>query len=252
MGLSEIKCRPSAGTAAMVHRMSKRVLVTGSAGGIGLAVCDELLRKGHRVRGFDLVSNPALADEVIADLVDRDAVRRACVDVDVVIHLAAQPDEADFLEELLEPNVRGLFHVCDSARAAGATRLVLASSMQTINGLRLDRQITLEDGMKPINHYAMTKVWAEVMGDMYARVYGMSVICARIGWLLRAPHIAAEMVAAPRGKDVFLSQRDAARFFALCGDAEQPAAGSAQSFFVTSRPHGAAVADITKTRELLG
>lgn len=45
--------------------------------------------------------------------------------------------------------------------------------------------VKIEDGPKPVNHYALTKVWGEAMGDMYARVHKLSVINVRIGWLPR-------------------------------------------------------------------
>jgi len=47
-----------------------KVLVTGSAGTIGRAVCKELVRRGHLVRGFDIESNPDLNDQVIGNLID--------------------------------------------------------------------------------------------------------------------------------------------------------------------------------------
>ena len=34
--------------------------------------------------------------------------------------------------------------------------------------------------------YAMTKVWAETLGELYARVHGLSVVLARIGWFVLA------------------------------------------------------------------
>jgi hypothetical protein len=32
----------------------------------------------------------------------------------------------------------------------------------------------------------MTKVWAETLGELYARVHGLSVVLARIGWFVLA------------------------------------------------------------------
>ena len=49
---------------------------------------------------------------------------------------------------------------------------MLASSVQAIQGLRTpDRSttITLEDGTSPTNHYSLTKVFSEDIGQMYAR-----------------------------------------------------------------------------------
>ena len=34
------------------------------------------------------------------------------------------------------------------------------------------RFITARDGVAPLHEYAMAKVWAETLGDMYARVHG--------------------------------------------------------------------------------
>jgi len=82
--------------------MSEHVLVTGGAGFIGRSVCDELLKRGNRVRVLDSlveqvhgdVSRPAdLADDVElirADIRDSDAVTGALEGVDSVINLAAE------------------------------------------------------------------------------------------------------------------------------------------------------------------
>src|SRR5690349_3411164 len=99
------------------------IVVTGAAGAIGRPVCDELLRLGHHVRGFDRVPMPWLGDARVADLLDREATRDAVRGADALVHLAAEPDDADFA--LLEgPNVRGLFHVLDAARQEGLRRVV--------------------------------------------------------------------------------------------------------------------------------
>src|SRR5262245_47138547 len=78
-----------------------RVLITGGAGFIGSHLADQLLREGHAVRALDDLEpqvhadgeRPAYLDPevelVSADIRDRDAVRRALVGVDAVIHLAA-------------------------------------------------------------------------------------------------------------------------------------------------------------------
>lgn len=82
--------------------MSETVLITGGAGFIGRFVCDELLRRGHKVRVLDSlieqvhgdVERPeALAADVElirADVRNGDAVTKALKGVDSVIHLAAE------------------------------------------------------------------------------------------------------------------------------------------------------------------
>ena len=53
------------------------VLVTGSSGRLGRAAVAELQRRGHAVRGFDLVAAPGLADCIVGTLADRAALDRA-------------------------------------------------------------------------------------------------------------------------------------------------------------------------------
>ena len=99
--------------------MTKRVLVTGSSGRIGRAVVAELSLRGHAVRGFDLTPTAGLADMVIGTLTDRGAVDRAMAGRDTLIHLAATPDDDDFLEKIVPNNIIGVYHVMESAREAG-------------------------------------------------------------------------------------------------------------------------------------
>src|SRR5215467_4377298 len=111
---------------------AQTVLVTGSAGRVGRAVVRELKARGRRVRGFDLAPTPGADEAVVGDLADGDAVRRAAAGAGAVVHLAATPDDADFLSELLPNNVVGVYHVFEAARQAGVRRLVLASSGQVV------------------------------------------------------------------------------------------------------------------------
>jgi uronate dehydrogenase len=232
----------------------QRVLVTGSTGAIGQPICRYLLDRGHQVRGFDRQPTPGLTDFVLGDLSARDRVQTAVNGIETVIHLAAYPNDADFIEVLLEPNVRGLYHVCDAARQAGVKRLVLASTIQVISGHGWQDQPTIhiEDGAKPTNHYALTKVWAEAMGEMYARCYNFSVIHVRIGWFPRNPQEAQRLAATSTGANVYFSHRDAQRFFACCVEAVHPGPGQAVTVFAASNPQTYPRLDLEPARRLLG
>jgi uronate dehydrogenase len=190
------------------------VLVTGSAGAIGQPVCQELIRRGHRVRGLDRLRTPGVEDSVVADLADRAGVREALRGADAVVHLAAEPNDADF-SILASPNVLGLFHVLDGARQEGVRRVALASSIQVL-GKWWDKERPHPASTSvaaPTNHYALTKVWAEQMGEMYARCYGLSVLAVRVAFMVRNVEEALRL----RQKelfDVYLSRGDVGRFFA--------------------------------------
>jgi NAD(P)-dependent dehydrogenase (short-subunit alcohol dehydrogenase family) len=233
----------------------KRVLVTGSTGAIGQPACRHLLQRGHYVRGFARRPTPGLEDYVIGDLGDQAKVREAVEGMEVVLHLGAYPNNADFLEVLLEPNVRGLFHICDAAREFKVERLILASTLQVVSGHRQKKPgqtVRIEDGPAPVNHYALTKVWAEAMGDMYARVHGISVINARIGWLPRNTEEAKKLAANPGGPLVFLSHDDSDLFCERCVESPRPGPGEAVTLFATSRSAGQEVLDLEPSRRIIG
>ena len=60
------------------------------------------------------------------------AIRRAVDGMDVIVHLGAYPNPADFIDVLLGPNVVGLYHICEAAAEFKVQRLILASTVQVI------------------------------------------------------------------------------------------------------------------------
>ena len=205
------------------------------------------------MRGFARRPTPGLDDYVIGDLADPEKVREAVEGMEMIIHLGAYPNDADFMDVLLEPNVVGLYHVCEAAKDFGVERLILSSTVQTISGHRdLERTIKLEDGPAPVNHYALTKVWGEVAGDMYARVHNLSVISVRIGWLPRNAEEAQNLVNSQAGKNMFFSHDDAKRFYERCVEAEQPPAGEAVILFAASKAVGTPYMDLEPARRVIG
>ncbi|HEY6168651.1 MAG TPA: NAD(P)-dependent oxidoreductase [Verrucomicrobiae bacterium] len=226
------------------------VHVTGSAGRIGQAVVKELLARRHRVRGFDCVTTPGLADAVIGSVTDPMAIGRAMRGVEVMIHLAATPDDADVLADLVPNNVVGLFHTLEAARAAGVKRLVLASSGQANDGQQVSGPwpIKATDPITPRYWYAATKMFMESIGSSFARRHGMSVIIARLGWCPRTVEQVREIASEERFKDVYLSPGDAGRFFACA--VEAPASVNFEIVYPTSKPFKTARFDLEPARRL--
>jgi len=128
-----------------------RTLVSGGAGFIGSTLVDRLLAEGHTVDVVDDLSTGSLANLAGAraghghslsfhkldirsgDTVDLLARRRP----EVVFHLAAQADVRVSVSRPTfdaEVNVLGSLNVMEGARAAGARKVVFASSGGTIYG----------------------------------------------------------------------------------------------------------------------
>ena len=231
---------------------SLKVLVTGSAGRIGQAVVRELKACGHFVRGLDLVTTPGADESVVGNLTDAPTVRRAAEGVAALVHLAATPDDDDFLTKLLPNNVVGAYHVFEAARSAGVRRLVLASTGQVVWGQRFTGPLPIRADVPPTPRgwYAATKVFQEAAGRAFADAYGMSVVAARLGWCPRTREHAEELAATDWGPDVYLSPADAGRFFALA--VEAAASGGFAVVYACSRPLRQEVYDLRPAKDLIG
>jgi nucleoside-diphosphate-sugar epimerase len=228
------------------------VLVTGSAGRIGQAVVRELRSRGHCVRGYDLGPTPGADESAVGDITDAVAVRRACAGVGALVHLAATPDDDDFLTKLLPNNVVGVYQVLEAARLAGVRRLVLASSGQVVWWQRFRGPLPIPADAPPTPRawYAAAKVFLEAAGRAYAEGHGLSVVAVRLGWCPRTPEQAEDLAHTDWGPDVYLSPGDAGRFFARA--VEAPADLRFAVVYACSRPARREVYDPGPARELLG
>jgi uronate dehydrogenase len=232
---------------------SSLVLVTGSSGRIGQAVVAELKSRGRPVRGFDRVPTPGVTDMVVGEISDGEAVRRAMQGVGSVVHLAATPDDDDFLTMLLGPNIIGLYHVLESARAAGVQRMVLASSGQVVWNQRLTGPwpIGPDVQVSPRYWYAATKVFLEAAGRAFADARHIPCVLAiRLGWCPRTVEQVQEIATMDWAKDVYLSPGDAGRFFARSVEADVDT--SFAILYATSRPVKLERLALEPARKLLG
>jgi nucleoside-diphosphate-sugar epimerase len=231
-----------------------RVLVTGASGAIGRPVCAFLAGRGHAVRRFDRSPAGAPArdgvapgpDDVRGELGDLGALTGACAGIEAIVHLAAVPDDAPF-EQLVPSNVVGLYHLLDAARQHSVPRVVLASSVQVAWHRAAGDPRRTSMHVEPTNHYALTKVWAEQMGEMYARKFPMAIIAARIGWMVRDEREALRMREVAMSRH-YISRRDVAHFMACA--IEAPFAGFAT--FYAIGPEGRDAYDLAAPAAAIG
>ncbi len=227
------------------------ILVTGSSGRIGKAVVRELHARGHGVRGFDRVATPGLKDMIVGTLTSEADITRAVRGVSTVIHLAATPDDADFLAEIVPNNIIGVYHVFEQAQKAGAKRLIVASSGQVVWYQRMTGPLPVGVDVQPTPRYwyAAAKMFLEAAGRSFAEKFGLEVIAVRLGWCPRTPEQVEEIRAEQWAQDVYLSPGDAGRFFACA--AEATLGRKFNVVYATSKPKRV-MYDLETTKRLLG
>jgi len=171
------------------------VIVTGAAGFIGAAVCNQLLARGERVVGVDTFNayyNPALKRArtarlegqpsfrmVEADVADAAAMAALVGDPDVtgVVHLAAQAGVRYSIDHPFayeRSNLAGHLSVLEACRHAPSVRHLVYASSSSVYGDRAGSGAFTEDDPvdRPVSLYAATKRSCELMSQSYAALYG--------------------------------------------------------------------------------
>ena len=142
------------------------------------------MREHFALRLLDVKTLPGEGDDetVQADIRDFEALREACRGVQAMVHLAAVPDEDDFHTRLLPMNLTGVHNAFEAARQAGVSKVIFASTGQTVLNYPRGEWVTPEMPPRPFTVYACTKVFGEALARYYSDHYGMSMICIRICW----------------------------------------------------------------------
>ena len=166
-----------------------RYLVTGGAGFIGSHLCEELVRRGHRVRVVDNLitgnrQNLAHLPQVEfleGDLADLDVAMRATRDIDYVLHQAAIPSVPRSVEDPItsnRANVDASLNLLVAARDAGVRRVVYAGSSSAYGDApTLPKVETM--GTAPLSPYALQKLVVEDYARMFTRLYGLETVTIR-------------------------------------------------------------------------
>jgi uronate dehydrogenase len=159
------------------------VLITGAAGYLGAVLRKALredgltLRLSDRDRPADLLPGEEF---VTADLASARDVARLMDGIEAVVHLGAYSVEGPW-DEILQSNIVGTYNIFEAARQAGVKRIVFASTHHVVGYYRRDQTIDTEVPLRPDSRYAVSKVFGEALGRLYADKHGISVICQRIG-----------------------------------------------------------------------
>ena len=141
------------------------ILVTGGSGMLGSAVVEQLLEQGEAVRVFDLIPHAsALVESVVGDIRNPEEIRRACVGVDGVIHVASLVDlHLGEPQRMYDINVGGVGNLIAACRAEQIRKLVYMSSAEVISAdtalYNVDEQTPYAD--PHLTYYGVTKEAAE-------------------------------------------------------------------------------------------
>ncbi len=174
-----------------------KILVTGGAGFIGSHLVDHLIEKGNRVTVFDNLSSGKMGfienhlenpdfTLIKGDLLDQEAIEKACEGIDFVCHVAANPDVrlgASDTRVHLDQNILSTYNLLEAMRKNN-TKKIAFTSTSTVYG-EASIMPTPEDygPLIPISLYGASKLACEAFITSYSHTFDMQA------WIFRFANI---------------------------------------------------------------
>lgn len=162
---------------------TKPVLLTGASGNLGRALTRGLSAAGWKLVLTDIAPFPDAVPTgsrfVRADLNDGPTILRLAEGCGMILHFGGVSTEHPF-EDMLGPNIRGLFHIYEAARRERA-RVLFASSNHSIGFHERSEKLDADCQFLPDSYYGLSKAYGELMGRMYWFKHGVENVNVRIG-----------------------------------------------------------------------
>jgi len=169
-----------------------KVLITGAAGFIGMAVAKKLLERGDEVLGVDNLNDyydVSLKNDRLKqlfqfhnfkfekiDIFDKEPLLKLAYKFEpkIIVHLAAQAGVRYSVtnpDAYIDSNLKGFLHILEASRALKIKHLVYASSSSVYGGntkLPFDEDSSVDH---PVSLYAATKKANELMAHTYSHLF---------------------------------------------------------------------------------
>lgn len=171
----------------------KKVLVTGAGGFIGGHLVERLCEEEADVRALvhynslgrwgwlDTLDCKNQIEVVQGDVTDRDSVRSAMTDCEIVFHLAALiaiPYSYQAPESFVMTNIHGSLNVFSAALEMGVGRVVHTSTSEVYGTARY---VPMDEShpLQAQSPYAATKIGADKLAESFHLSFGLPVVTVR-------------------------------------------------------------------------
>jgi nucleoside-diphosphate-sugar epimerase len=171
-----------------------KLLIVGGAGYVG-SILRPALEQAYDCYHLDFTPIPEVnGRQIVADLNDEDAVRRAVYQKDALLFLAMGKivvrntpghRRKDFeIEPIFNVNATGYYRVLSEAMREGVRRVVYASTLSVYSGIGGGgRRVNEHDLPNATDAYGVTKRLGEVMNDMFAQKHReATLVSLRLMW----------------------------------------------------------------------
>lgn len=174
-----------------------KILVTGGAGFIGSHLVDCLTEKGNRIIVFDNLSSGKIGfienhlenpdfTLIKGDLLDHKAIERACKDIDLVFHVAANPDVrlgASDTKIHFDQNILATYNLLEAMRKNSVKKVAFISTSTIYGEAHIMPTPENYGPLLPISLYGASKLACEALITSYSHTFDMQA------WIFRFANI---------------------------------------------------------------
>lgn len=167
--------------------MVNRALVIGGQGFIGFSLAMTLYNNGWNVKVLDRNTtdkfNGTNVNALVGNVLDKDTLRSALRDVDVVFYFVSHsiPSSShDNLNYELQNSLVALDNVLDIMVDLNVKKIVFPSSGGTIYGNVTDQNTTESTELNPLSSYGQGKLLSEEIIKFYNRVHNVEYLILRL------------------------------------------------------------------------
>jgi len=174
-----------------------KILVTGGAGFIGSHLVNCLTEKGNRITVFDNLSSGKIGfienhlenpdfTLIKGDLLDHKAIERACKDIDLVFHVAANPDVrlgASDTKIHFDQNILATYNLLEAMRKNSVKKVAFTSTSTIYGEAHIMPTPENYGPLLPISLYGASKLACEALITSYSHTFDMQA------WIFRFANI---------------------------------------------------------------
>jgi UDP-glucose 4-epimerase len=211
-----------------MHEKNK-ILVTGGAGFIGSHLVDRLVKKKNRVTVFDNLSSgkmefikPYLENQdftlIKEDLLNPEAIEKACRDIDFVYHVAANPDVrlgASDTKVHFDQNITATYNLLEAMRKTGVGKIAFTSTSTVYGEAHIIPTPEEYGPLIPISLYGASKLACEALITSYSHTFDMQA------WIFRFANIVGPRSTHGITVDFIRKLRENPNSFEILGDGKQ-------------------------------
>jgi len=161
------------------------ILVTGGAGFIGSHLVDRLIEKENRIAIFDNLSSGKIGfiekhlentdfTLIKGDILDNEMIERACRDIDIVYHVAANPDVrlgASDTKIHFDQNILVTYNLLEAMRKNNVKKVVFTSTSTIYGEAQIMPTPENYGPLIPISLYGASKLACEALITSYSHTF---------------------------------------------------------------------------------